>query len=104
MPIHAKAAVADGKGSFTIESIEVHPPQRDEVLVAIKASGVCHTDHDSLNWGGHFVLGHEGAQVDQAHRHAQPRVMCDPCRVLQLQRVQELQGPGPGRPEAGRDQ
>ena len=66
MPIQAKAAVADGKGSFTIETIEVHPPARDEVLVAIKASGICHTDHDSLNWGGHFVLGHEGAGVVEA--------------------------------------
>ena len=66
MPIQAKAAVADGKGSFTIETIDVHPPQRDEVLVAIKASGVCHTDYDSLNWGGHFVLGHEGAGVVKA--------------------------------------
>ncbi|MEX1048979.1 MAG: Zn-dependent alcohol dehydrogenase [Akkermansiaceae bacterium] len=66
MSIQAKAAVADGKGSFTIESIEVHPPRRDEVLVAIQASGVCHTDHDSLNWGGHFVLGHEGAGIVEA--------------------------------------
>jgi S-(hydroxymethyl)glutathione dehydrogenase/alcohol dehydrogenase len=66
MPLQAQAAVADGKGSFTIETIEVHPPARDEVLIAIKASGICHTDHDSLNWGGHFVLGHEGAGVVEA--------------------------------------
>ncbi|MEN8862260.1 MAG: Zn-dependent alcohol dehydrogenase [Lentimonas sp.] len=66
MSIQAKAAVADGKGSFTVEAIEVNPPKRNEVLVAIKASGVCHTDHDSLNWGGHFVLGHEGAGIVEA--------------------------------------
>jgi S-(hydroxymethyl)glutathione dehydrogenase / alcohol dehydrogenase len=66
MPIEAKAAIADGKGSFTVETIDIHPLQHDEVLVAIKASGVCHTDHDSLNWGGHFVLGHEGAGIVEA--------------------------------------
>ena len=58
--IEAKAAVADGKGSFTIETITVHPPKAGEVLVAIKASGVCHTDYDSLKWGSPFVLAHEG--------------------------------------------
>ena len=66
MQIPAKAAVADGKGSFTVETIEVNLPKRDEVLVAIKASGVCHTDYDSLTWGGHFVLGHEGAGIVEA--------------------------------------
>lgn len=66
MPLSAKAAVADNKGSFTIESIEVHDPGPDEVLVAIKASGLCHTDFDSLNWGYHFVLGHEGAGIVEA--------------------------------------
>jgi S-(hydroxymethyl)glutathione dehydrogenase / alcohol dehydrogenase len=66
MSIQAKAAVADGKGGFTVETIEVNPPARDEVLVAIKASGLCHTDWDSLNWGGNFVLGHEGAGIVEA--------------------------------------
>jgi len=66
MAINATGAVADGAGSFTIDLIEVNSPQRGEVLVAIKASGVCHTDVDSLNWGGHFVLGHEGAGVVEA--------------------------------------
>ncbi len=61
--INSKAAVADQKGSFTIEEIEVHPPQAREVRVALKASGICHTDYDSLNWGYHHVLGHEGAGV-----------------------------------------
>jgi Zn-dependent alcohol dehydrogenase len=64
--IQARAAVTDGQGSFTIETVEVESPARDEVLVAIKASGVCHTDWDSLNWGGHFVMGHEGAGVVEA--------------------------------------
>ncbi|MGJ8638121.1 MAG: Zn-dependent alcohol dehydrogenase [Opitutaceae bacterium] len=66
MSIQAKAAVADGNGAFTIETIEVNPPQAGEVLVAIKASGVCHTDYDSLNWGFQHVMGHEGAGVVEA--------------------------------------
>ncbi|MEM6884748.1 MAG: Zn-dependent alcohol dehydrogenase [Verrucomicrobiota bacterium] len=61
--IQARAAVADNQGSFTLEDIEVHPPKAGEVRVEIKASGLCHTDHDSLNWGYHHVLGHEGAGV-----------------------------------------
>lgn len=60
------AAVSDAKGSFTIEEIEVNQPEAGEVLVAIKASGVCHTDYDSLNWGGKIVLGHEGAGIVEA--------------------------------------
>ena len=57
----AKAAVADGKGSFSIEDIEVGDPGSGEVLVQIKASGVCHTDYDSMRWGRPLVMGHEGA-------------------------------------------
>ncbi|MDQ8201457.1 Zn-dependent alcohol dehydrogenase [Pelagicoccus sp. SDUM812003] len=64
--INAKAAVADAKGSFTIEEIEVGEPQAGEVLVKLKASGVCHTDWDSLRWGYHHVLGHEGAGIVEA--------------------------------------
>jgi len=62
----AKAAIADGKGSFSIENIEVQAPQNDEVLVAIKAAGLCHTDYDSLTWGSQLILGHEGAGVVEA--------------------------------------
>ncbi len=61
--IHAKAAIADGRGGFTIESIEIGKPQNDEVVVKVMASGVCHTDWDSLSWGKRVVLGHEGAGI-----------------------------------------
>ncbi len=64
--INAKAAIADGKGNFSIEEIQVHPPQNDEVLVSIKAAGICHTDYDSLRWGKKVILGHEGAGIVQA--------------------------------------
>ncbi len=59
--IQVQAAVAEGDGTFSIQTIGLDPPQRGEVLVAIKASGVCHTDWDSLRWGRRIVMGHEGA-------------------------------------------
>ncbi len=60
----SKAAITDGKGSFSIETIAVDEnPQQDEVLVEIKAAGICHTDWDSQSWGRPLVMGHEGAGV-----------------------------------------
>lgn len=59
----ARAAVANGNGSFSIEDIEVQDPGPDEILVQIKASGVCHTDYDSMRWGRPLVMGHEGAGI-----------------------------------------
>ena len=56
-----QAAVTNGDGAFAIETIGIDSPGRGEVLVAIKASGVCHTDWDSLRWKKRLVLGHEGA-------------------------------------------
>ncbi len=58
-----KAAITDGNGNFSIEEIWVDEPQNDEVLVEIKAAGICHTDWDSLSWGKPLVLGHEGAGI-----------------------------------------
>lgn len=65
-PIKARAAIADGKGQFEIGEIEVAAPEGREVLVQIKASGICHTDWDSLSWGRRIVLGHEGAGIVRA--------------------------------------
>ena len=59
----AKAAISNGKGSFSIEEIHVAEPSVDEVLIQIKASGVCHTDYDSMKWGRPLVMGHEGAGI-----------------------------------------
>jgi S-(hydroxymethyl)glutathione dehydrogenase / alcohol dehydrogenase len=58
-----KAAIADGSGSFWTEEIVLSKPHENEVLVEIRASGVCHTDHDSLRWGKRIILGHEGAGI-----------------------------------------
>lgn len=57
------AAITNGDGKFFIDEITVGNPQTDEVLVAIKASGICHTDYDSLNWGKILIPGHEGAGI-----------------------------------------
>jgi Zn-dependent alcohol dehydrogenase len=63
MGIKCRAAVTNGHGSFTIEKIEVQDPQNDEVLVKMKAAGLCHTDYDSLSWGKTLIIGHEGAGI-----------------------------------------
>jgi S-(hydroxymethyl)glutathione dehydrogenase / alcohol dehydrogenase len=60
----ARAAVSDGKGNFTIDEVELGDPQSNEVLVKIKASGVCHTDFDHMQcWNRTYIMGHEGAGV-----------------------------------------
>ncbi len=61
--VNAKAAIADGKGNFSIQQIEIDDPQGDEVLVQIKAAGICHTDWDSQSWGKQLIIGHEGAGI-----------------------------------------
>lgn len=63
MPIHCKAAIAKGQGNFIIDEIEVQEPKADEVLVKMKAAGLCHTDYDSINWGKPLVMGHEGSGI-----------------------------------------
>ncbi|KAB7730435.1 alcohol dehydrogenase catalytic domain-containing protein [Rudanella paleaurantiibacter] len=62
----AKAAIATGDGHFRIDTIEVNPPQTDEILVEVKAAGICHTDYDSLSWQKPLVMGHEGAGIVRA--------------------------------------
>src|SRR3954452_25025366 len=62
--MRARAAVQDGKGNFSIEEIDVADPGAGEVLVQIKASGVCHTDLKGVRvWPRSLVMGHEGAGV-----------------------------------------
>ena len=65
----ARAAVARRAGEpLTIETVDVEGPREGEVLVEIKATGVCHTDAYTLSGQdpeGLFpaILGHEGAGV-----------------------------------------
>lgn len=68
MGIRTKAAIAQGYGErLIVDEIEVRSPLAGEVLVEMKASGLCHTDLSAME--GKFpvrlpaVLGHEGAGV-----------------------------------------
>ncbi|MDX2272055.1 MAG: S-(hydroxymethyl)glutathione dehydrogenase/class III alcohol dehydrogenase [Cyanobacteriota bacterium] len=64
-----KAAVAHAAGKpLSIETVQLQEPQEGEVLLEIKATGVCHTDAFTLSGAdpeGLFpaILGHEGAGV-----------------------------------------
>ena len=66
MAVTALVSRAAG-GGFELEELELAGPRADEVLVEIRAAGVCHTDITVS--GGSFptpfpvVLGHEGAGV-----------------------------------------
>ncbi len=67
MDVKAAVAFASGK-PLSIETVQLAPPQAGEVLVEIKATGVCHTDAYTLSGAdpeGLFpsILGHEGAGV-----------------------------------------
>jgi S-(hydroxymethyl)glutathione dehydrogenase/alcohol dehydrogenase len=67
--MRTKAAVAWKAGApLTIEDVELAGPKAGEVLVEIKATGICHTDYYTLSGAdpeGIFpsILGHEGAGV-----------------------------------------
>src|SRR5450432_2924379 len=64
-----RAAVANGpQTKLSLETVQLEGPRAGEVLVEIKASGVCHTDAYTLSGQdseGIFpsILGHEGAGV-----------------------------------------
>ncbi|MBD8051951.1 alcohol dehydrogenase catalytic domain-containing protein [Limnohabitans radicicola] len=59
--ISSLAAISDSHGGFVIDNTQVRAPKHGEVRVRMAAAGVCHTDHQSLQWDGPLVLGHEGA-------------------------------------------
>ena len=64
-----RAAVAHEAGKpLTVETVQLDGPGDDEVLVEVKATGICHTDEFTLSGAdpeGLFpsILGHEGAGV-----------------------------------------
>jgi S-(hydroxymethyl)glutathione dehydrogenase/alcohol dehydrogenase len=67
MDVRAAVAVAAGK-PLAIETVQLEGPRAGEVLVEVKATGICHTDAFTLSGDdpeGLFpaVLGHEGAGV-----------------------------------------
>ncbi|GAB4172633.1 MAG: S-(hydroxymethyl)glutathione dehydrogenase/class III alcohol dehydrogenase [Coleofasciculaceae cyanobacterium] len=67
--MEVKAAVAYEAGKpLTIETVQLEGPKAGEVLVEIKATGICHTDAYTLSGKdpeGLFpaILGHEGAGI-----------------------------------------
>ena len=67
MDVKAAVAFASGK-PLSIETVQLAAPQAGEVLIEIKATGVCHTDAYTLSGAdpeGLFptILGHEGAGI-----------------------------------------
>ncbi len=64
-----RAAVAHQAGQpLTVETVQLEGPHEGEVLIEIKATGICHTDEFTLSGAdpeGLFpaILGHEGAGV-----------------------------------------
>jgi S-(hydroxymethyl)glutathione dehydrogenase/alcohol dehydrogenase len=101
MSMTVRAAVARDKGRpLTIENVELRAPAAGEVLVQMKASGLCHTDLSALQ-GSYpqpfpIILGHEGAGIvlacgpgvsrvqpgDHVVLHNTPQCgVCAPCRA-----------------------
>ena len=68
-----RAAVAFGAGKpLEIVEVDLEGPRQGEVLVEMKATGVCHTDAFTLSGDdpeGAFpaILGHEGAGIVLPH-------------------------------------
>lgn len=80
MDVRAAVAFEAGK-PLEIETVQLEGPQAGEVLVEIKATGLCHTDKYTLSGAdpeGLFpaILGHEGAgivrEVGAGVRHLKP--------------------------------
>lgn len=88
-----QAIITEGKGSFVLDEVTLQPPQAEEVLIEMKASGVCHTDYDCMcMWkdrapraedflrvgprSSTYIMGHEGAgivlQVGANVNHVKP--------------------------------
>ena len=67
--METKAAIATAAGKpLSVETVTLDGPREGEVLVEIKATGICHTDEFTLSGGdpeGIFpsILGHEGAGI-----------------------------------------
>jgi S-(hydroxymethyl)glutathione dehydrogenase/alcohol dehydrogenase len=70
MVMRTKAAVVPESGQLLIETIELDPPKKGELLVRMRAAGVCHSDlhtyRGELRAKPPLVLGHEGAGVVEA--------------------------------------
>jgi len=98
MPQHVRGVVARSKGApVTTETVVVPDPGPNDVVVAIQACGVCHTDlhyrEGGINDEFPFLLGHEAAGVVETVgddvTHVAPgdfvvlnwRAVCGQCRA-----------------------
>ncbi len=65
-----KAVVAHALNRFAVEEVTLDPPKAGEVLVKMKATGICHSDLSVINGTipvpFPMVLGHEGAGIVEA--------------------------------------
>ncbi|MBY5713971.1 alcohol dehydrogenase catalytic domain-containing protein, partial [Rhizobium leguminosarum] len=67
MDVRAAVAVQAGK-PLEVMTVQLEGPKAGEVLVEVKATGICHTDDFTLSGAdpeGLFpaILGHEGAGI-----------------------------------------
>lgn len=62
-----KAVVAHAVDEFSVVNVDLDPPKTGEVLIKMKATGICHSDLSIINgtirWKLPSVLGHEGAGI-----------------------------------------
>lgn len=62
-----RAAVVRELNKLTVETVELDAPKANEVLVRVRAAGVCHSDlhtlRGELRTAPPLVLGHEGAGI-----------------------------------------
>ncbi|MER7759623.1 Zn-dependent alcohol dehydrogenase [Streptomyces sp. NPDC097619] len=65
-----RGVVFDGKQVLVVDDLEIRDPGPGEVLVAVKAAGLCHSDLSVIDGTIPFpvpvVLGHEGAGIVEA--------------------------------------
>jgi S-(hydroxymethyl)glutathione dehydrogenase/alcohol dehydrogenase len=68
VPLNVRAAVVHGPNQpFIIESVQLEGPREGEVLIRVKATGLCHSDlhayEGKVPWAFPAILGHEAAGV-----------------------------------------
>ncbi|MEU4210128.1 Zn-dependent alcohol dehydrogenase [Streptomyces sp. NPDC026206] len=75
-----RGVIFDGKRPQVVDDLEVRAPAPGEVLVAIAAAGLCHSDlsviDGTIPYPVPVVLGHEGAGVVEAVGPGVTHVMC----------------------------
>ena len=77
MDVRAAVAVQAGK-PLEVMTVQLEGPRAGEVLIEVKATGICHTDDFTLSGAdpeGLFpaILGHEGAGVSSMSARASHR-------------------------------